>query len=94
MKHVADDVAPLATIAFPRFNHPDGKALIPMTFGNRSRRQMRLTIFAISAMLTGGMAAMAPAQERKDIIPPKTPLILKEQGSFMVGGEVASVNVV
>ncbi len=45
--------------------------------------------FLFSALLAGllGSVVMAEAQEFKDLQKPKSPLLLKAQGSFFVGGE-------
>ena len=40
---------------------------------------------------TFGMAIIAAAQDVPDLQTPKSPLVLKDEGSFFVGGEVKAV---
>ncbi|HXE81087.1 MAG TPA: hypothetical protein VNK41_10075 [Vicinamibacterales bacterium] len=53
----------------------------------RSRTSVRLVMLAVTAASIAGPASSVRAQALEDIKPADTPLVLKAQGSFFVGGE-------
>ena len=55
----------------------------------RSSKFGRLAILSVTAVSVVGTAASVSAQALKDVQTPDTPLVLKAQGSFFVGGEKA-----
>lgn len=55
-----------------------------------STRYVKRALFRLGGALivTASLSNAASSQELKDVVSPRTPLVLKEQGSFIVGGEV------